>query len=49
MPLPSFNPAPQLDFETNFHPGSSGNICISTLKMSQVVEILISNLVLIVN
>ena len=43
----SFHPSPHLDFEINFSPGSSETI--STLKMSQVVEILISDLVFIVN
>ena len=45
--LPSFHASPHLDFEINFPPGASGTI--STLKMSQMVEILTSNLVLIVN
>ena len=44
---PSFYPFPHLDFEINFSPGAFG--IISTLKMSQMVEILISDLVLIVN
>ena len=44
---PSFHPSPHLDFEINSPPGASGTI--STLKMSQMVEILISDLVLIVN
>ena len=35
------------DFEINFLPGASGTI--STLRMSQMVEILISDLVLIAN
>ena len=38
---------PHLDFEITFLPGASGTI--STLKMSQMMEILISDLVLIVN
>ena len=44
---PTFYPCPHLDFEINFLPGASGTIC--TLKMSQMVDILISDLVLIVN
>ena len=44
---PSFHPFPYLDFENNSPPGASRTI--STLKMSQMVEILISDLVLIVN
>ena len=42
LPLP-----PHLDFQVNFPPGASGHI--STLKMSQMVEILLSDLVIIVN
>ena len=42
-----FSSPPHLDFEANFPPGASGTI--STLKMSQMVEILLSDLVLIVN
>ena len=37
---PSFHPSPHLDFEINFPPGASGTI--STLKMSQMVETLLS-------
>ena len=44
---PTFHPPPHLDFEINSPPGASRTI--STLKMSQMVEILISNLVIIVN
>ena len=44
---PSFRPPPHLDFEINFLLAASGTI--STLKISQMVEILISDLVLIVN
>ena len=45
---PFFHPSPHLHFEIDFpSPGASGTI--STLKMSQMVEILISDLVLIVN
>ena len=44
---PSFHLSPHLDFEINFPPGASGTI--STLTMSQMVETLISDLVLIVN
>ena len=40
---PSFHPSFYLDFEVNFPPGASGHI--STLKMSQMVEILLSDLV----
>ena len=47
IPPPSFRPSPHLDFEINFLPGSSGTI--STLKMSQMLEILILHLVLNVN
>ena len=43
----SFHPSPHLDFEINSPLGASRTI--STLKMSQTVEILISHLVLIVN
>ena len=42
---PSFHPSPHLNFEINFPPG--GSETISTLKMSQMVEIFISDLVLI--
>ena len=42
-----FSSFPHLDFEINFPPGASRTIF--TLKMSQMVEILISDLVLIVN
>ena len=44
---PSFLPSPHLDFEINFPPGTFRTI--STLKMSQMVQVLISDLVLIVN
>ena len=44
---PLFIPPPHLDFEVNFPPGASQHI--STLKMSQMVELLLSDLVLIVN
>ena len=44
---PLFHPFHHLDFEINSPPGASGTI--STLKMSQMVEILISDLVPIVN
>ena len=37
---PSCHPSHRLDFETNFPPGASGTI--STLKMSQMMEILLS-------
>ena len=46
IPL-SFHPSPHLDFEVDFLPGAFRTI--STFKMSQIVEILISDLVLIVN
>ena len=45
--IPPFSPFPHLDFEINSPPGASR--IISTLKMSQMVEILILDLVLIVN
>ena len=45
--LPSFHPSPHLHFEINFSAGASATI--SVLKMTQMVEILISDLVLIVN
>ena len=45
---PSFHPSPYLDFENNSPPPGASRT-ISTLKMSQMVEILISDLVLIVN
>ena len=45
--LPPLFILPHPDFEINFPPGASGTI--STLKMSQMVEILISDLVLIIN
>ena len=44
---PSFHHSPYLDSEINFPPGTCRTI--STLTMSQMVEILISYLVLIVN
>ena len=44
---PSFHPSPQLDLEINFPPGTSETI--STLKMSQMAEIVIPDLVLIIN
>ena len=43
---PLFSSFPHLDFEINFPPGASGTT--STFKMSQMVEILISHLLLIV-
>ena len=43
----SFYPSRHLDFEVSFPPGASKYI--STLKMSQMVEILLSDLVLIAN
>ena len=45
--FPLFSSYPHLDIEINFPPGASGTI--STLKMSEMVEILISDLELIVN
>ena len=44
---PLFSSYPHQDIEINSPPGASGTI--STLKMSEMVEILISDLVLIVN
>ena len=45
--FPLFSSSPHLDFEINFPPGTSATI--SALKMSQIVQILISDLVVIVN
>ena len=45
----SFHPFPHLDSEINFPLGPGTSRTISTLKMSQTVETLISDLVLIVN
>ena len=42
-----FSSFPHLDFEVNLPPDASGHI--STLKMSRMVEILLSDLLLIVN
>ena len=47
IPHPCFRPSAHSDFEFIFALGASGTI--STLEMSQMVETLISDLVLIVN